>query len=96
MSELAINATEFRSAEWAKEKGLFTDVYDNSELMDTAIDGLIAKLVKSNPEAMKDLKEIFWQGTEHWDQLLLERASISGCLVLSEFTRNAISAFKAK
>ncbi|MEN9973199.1 MAG: hypothetical protein RIS20_1546 [Bacteroidota bacterium] len=96
MSELAINATEFRSAEWAKEKGLFTDVYDNSELMDTAIDGLIAKLVKSNPEAMKDLKEIFWQGTEHWDQLLLERASISGRLVLSEFTRNAISAFKAK
>jgi methylglutaconyl-CoA hydratase len=96
MSELAINATEFRSAEWAKEKGLFTDIYDNAELMDSAIDSLIAKLVKSNPEAMKDLKEIFWQGTEHWDQLLLERASISGRLVLSEFTRNAISAFKAK
>jgi methylglutaconyl-CoA hydratase len=96
MSELAINATEFRSAEWAKEKGLFTDIYDNTELMDSAIEGLIAKLVKSNPEAMKDLKEIFWQGTEHWDQLLLERASISGRLVLSEFTRNAISAFKAK
>jgi len=96
MSELAINATEFRSAEWAKEKGLFTDIYDNTELMDSAIDSLIAKLVNSNPEAMKDLKEIFWQGTEHWDQLLLERASISGRLVLSEFTRNAISAFKAK
>jgi methylglutaconyl-CoA hydratase len=96
MSELAINATEFRSAEWAKEKGLFTDIFDNTELMDSAIDSLIAKLVNSNPEAMKDLKEIFWQGTEHWDQLLLERASISGRLVLSEFTRNAISAFKAK
>jgi methylglutaconyl-CoA hydratase len=96
MSELAINATEFRSAEWAKGKGLFTEIYDNAELMDSAIEGLIAKLVKSNPEAMKDLKEIFWQGTEHWDQLLLERASISGRLVLSEFTRNAISAFKAK
>lgn len=96
MSELAINATEFRSAEWAKEKGLFTDIYDNHELMDSAIEGLIAKLLKSNPEAMKELKEIFWQGTEHWDQLLLERASISGRLVLSEFTRNAISSFKAK
>lgn len=96
MSELAINATEFRSAEWAKEKGLFTDIYDNHELMDAAIEVLIAKLLKSNPEAMKDLKEIFWQGTEHWDKLLLERASISGRLVLSEFTRNAISSFKAK
>jgi methylglutaconyl-CoA hydratase len=96
MSELAINATEFRSAEWAKEKGLFTDIYENPALMDLAIEGLITKLLQSNPEAMKDLKEIFWQGTEHWDQLLLERASISGRLVLSEFTRNAISAFKAK
>jgi methylglutaconyl-CoA hydratase len=96
MSELAINATEFRSAEWAKEKGLFTDIYENPALMDLAIEGLITKLLQSNPEAMKDLKEIFWQGTEHWDQLLLERASISGRLVLSEFTRNAISSFKAK
>jgi methylglutaconyl-CoA hydratase len=96
MSELAINATEFKSAAWAKEKGLFTDIYDNPELMDAAIEDLSSKLLKSNPEAMKDLKEIFWQGTEHWDQLLLERASISGRLVLSEFTRNAISAFKAK
>jgi methylglutaconyl-CoA hydratase len=57
---------------------------------------LIQQLLKSNPEAMQELKQIFWQGTEHWDQLLMERASISGRLVLSEFTRNAISAFKAK
>lgn len=96
MSELAINATEFRSATWAKEKGLFTDIYENSELMDVEINRLISQLLKSNPEAMKELKETFWQGTAHWDQLLLERASISGRLVLSEFTRNAISAFKAK
>ena len=96
MSELAINATEFRSASWAKEKGLFTDVFDTPEQMDSEIERLIAQLLKSNPEAMRELKEIFWQGTEHWDQLLLDRASISGRLVLSDFTRNAISAFKAK
>ena len=96
MSELAINATEFRSASWAKEKGLFTEVFDTPEQMDSEINRLIAQLLKSNPEAMRELKEIFWQGTEHWDQLLLDRASISGRLVLSDFTRNAISAFKAK
>lgn len=96
MSELAINATEFRSASWAKEKGLFTDVFDTPEQMDSEIERLITQLLKSNPEAMRELKEIFWQGTEHWDQLLLDRASISGRLVLSDFTRNAISAFKAK
>jgi len=96
MSELAINASEWRSAEWAKEKGLYTNTYEDAETMDQAIDQLIQQLLQSNPEAMMELKRVFWQGTENWDQLLMERASISGRLVLSDFTRNAISAFKAK
>ncbi len=96
MSELAINATEWRSASWAKAKGLYTEIYDDSQTMDVAIDQLITRLLKSSPDAMKELKQIFWQGTEHWDQLLMDRAAISGRLVLSDFTRNAISAFKAK
>ena len=96
MSELAINATEWRSAQWAKEKGLYTEVFEDEANLDAAIEALSAKLANSNPEAMKELKQIFWQGTENWDNLLLERAAISGRLVLSEFTREAISAFKAK
>jgi methylglutaconyl-CoA hydratase len=96
MSELAINATEWRSAAWAKSKGLYAEVFDTIEAMDEAVDTLAVRLSNSNPEAMKDLKKIFWQGTSHWDVLLEERAGISGRLVLSEFTRNAISAFKSK
>jgi methylglutaconyl-CoA hydratase len=96
MSELAINATEWRSAAWAKEKGLYTDIYEDVASMDLEIQRLITQLISSNPEAMSELKQIFWQGTAHWDQLLMDRAAISGRLVLSEFTRNAISAFKAK
>ncbi len=96
MSELAINATEWRSADWAREKGLYTEIFDTIDDMDSAIDILSNKLAHSNPEAMSSLKEIFWQGTENWDELLIERAAISGRLVLSEFTRSAISAFKAK
>ena len=72
------------------------NTYEDAETMDQAIDQLIQQLLQSNPEAMMELKRIFWQGTENWDQLLMERASISGRLVLSDFTRNAISAFKAK
>lgn len=96
MSELAINATEWRDAQWAKEKGLYTEVYETSEKLDEAIDVLCQKLLRSNPEAMALLKKVFWQGTEHWDTLLEERAAMSGKLVLSDFTRSAISAFKAK
>jgi methylglutaconyl-CoA hydratase len=96
MSELAINATEWRSAQWAKDKGLYTEIYDDEASLDAAIQTLSTKLAQSNPEAMQELKQIFWQGTENWDELLVQRAAISGRLVLSEFTRKAISAFKAK
>ena len=96
MSQLAINATEWRSADWAKKKGLYTDVYDSSEEMDEEIEKLANRLANSNPEAMAMLKSIFWQGTENWDQLLAERAGISGHLVLSDFTINAINQFKKK
>jgi len=96
MSELAINATEWRSAEWAKKKGLFTDVYEQVEEMDEEINRLARQLANSNPEAMKMLKNVFWRGTDDWDTLLVERASMSGNLVLSEFTVNAINSFKSK
>ena len=96
MSQLAINATEWQTAKWAKEKGLYNEIFESEEAMDVAIAALAQRLVNSNPEAMTELKTIFWQGTENWDQLLVERAGISGRLVLSDFTRNAISKFKAK
>ena len=96
MSQLAINATEWRSARWAKDNGLYAEIFESAEEMDTRIDELALKLSKSNPEAMMLLKKIFWEGTENWDQLLSERAAMSGKLVLSDFTRNAINAFKKK
>jgi len=96
MSMLAINATEWYSAEWAKEKSLYTEIFDSIEEMDEAIEVLANKLAQSNPEAMSMLKKVFWEGTEHWDTLLSERAAMSGKLVLSDFTRNAINAFKKK
>lgn len=95
-SQMAINATEWYDAEWAREKGLYTGIYDDVDQMDSAINELAQKLSKSNPEAMKLLKEVFWRGTEDWDTLLAERASLSGKLVLSDFAVNAINQFKAK
>lgn len=94
--QLTIDATEWKSSAWAKEKGLFAEVFKSSEEMDTAITFLTDKLSASNPEAMAMLKKVMWEGTEHWDKLLLERAGMSGTLVLSEFTVNAINKFKKK
>lgn len=95
-SQLAIDATEWRSAEWAKKHGLYAELYSNVSEMDDAIQALAERLANSSPDAMAQLKKVFWQGTENWDTLLTERAGISGRLVLSDFTRNAINKFKAK
>ncbi len=95
-SQMAINATEWQTAAWAKQKGLFTEVFDTVEQLDAYIEHFTKILVNSSPEPMRELKRVFWQGTENWDTLLDERAGISGRLVLSEFTREAIEAFKAK
>jgi methylglutaconyl-CoA hydratase len=94
--QLTINATEWQTAQWAKEKGLYAELFDSVESMDKGIDELANRLAKSNPEAMAMLKKIMWEGTENWDTLLLERAAMSGKLVISEFTINAINKFKQK
>ena len=94
-SQLAIDAGKWRNAEWAKHKGLFAEVYDNMEDVDEAVRHLAHTLANSSPQAMADMKAMFWKGTEHWDILLRERAAISGRLVLSDFTRKAIAGFKA-
>ena len=95
-SQLAIDATMWRNAEWARKRGLYSEVHSTVENLDESVRRLTDKLVHSNPEAMAELKKVFWKGTEHWDKLLLERAMISGKLVLSEHTRKAIAAVKSK
>ena len=95
-SAMTINATKWFDANWAREKGLYTEIYDSAEEMDIEVEKLATILSKSNPDAMEGLKKVMWQGTEYWDTLLMERAVNSGTLVLSEFTRNAIAKFKNK
>lgn len=95
-SALAIDATQWRNSDWAKRKGLFAEVHPNMEDLDEAIHRLANNLAHSSPEAMAEMKKTFWTGTEHWDVLLKERASISGRLVLSSFTKTAIQKFKDK
>jgi methylglutaconyl-CoA hydratase len=95
-SSMTINATKWFDASWAREKGLYTEVFDSVEEMDVEIEKLATTLSNSNPQAMEGLKKIMWEGTDHWDTLLMERAASSGKLVLSDFTKNAIEKFKSK
>ncbi|MEP7197218.1 MAG: enoyl-CoA hydratase/isomerase family protein [Saprospiraceae bacterium] len=90
-SELSLNASEWKTAQWAKDRGLYQEVFENVELMDEYIQQFSERLMNSNPEALKELKNIFWEGTSHWPELLKQRAAVSGKLILSEFAKNTLS-----
>jgi methylglutaconyl-CoA hydratase len=92
-SQLTIRAVDFQTAQWAKEKGLYNEVYPDINTMDAALDVLIQKLASYHPDALTGLKQILWEGTADWDELLSHRAAISGELVLSEFTQRALQEF---
>ncbi|MBK8612428.1 MAG: enoyl-CoA hydratase/isomerase family protein [Flavobacteriales bacterium] len=84
-----------RSSAWCEQHGLYAEVFPTIEALDERINAHAKELVAYSPEAMADLKKVMWTGTEDWDTLLTERATVSGRLVLSDFTRSAIAAFKA-
>lgn len=94
LAELTIAGHEWQNAYWAKEHGLYAKIYETISEMDKEIDFLAQKLASYNPEALSDMKTVLWENTSNWDSLLYERAAISGKLVLSDFTKNALSQFK--
>ncbi|MBD0353076.1 MAG: enoyl-CoA hydratase/isomerase family protein [Flavisolibacter sp.] len=95
-SQLAIDATMWRNADWARRKGLYAELHPDIDGMDESVSRLANQLAHSSPEAMAEMKKVFWAGTENWDDLLKQRAEISGRLALSSFTKEAIQKFKAR
>ena len=94
LAEMSLAPTEWKNAYWAKEKGLFSKVYDTSKEMDKEIEYFTSQLGRYNSEALRELKKVLWQGTDNWNQLLKDRAIITGKLALSPHTKKALEAFK--
>ena len=93
MSQITIDANTFQSAEWAKAKGLYADVFESAEALDEGVMKMADYLLSTNPEAQQMLKKVFWENCEHWDELLETRAEASGRLVLSDYTKEALKAY---
>lgn len=94
VAELTIDATSWKTAYWAKEKGLYAKVFETINELDAALETLSLQLASYNPDALLKMKKTLWQGTENWNTLLAERAVVSGELVVSEFTKKALQKFK--
>ena len=93
MSEMTLD-TEWKSAIWANQKGLYAKVFETTSELDTEISAFANKLASYSPEALLEIKKVFWEGTENWKTLLYERAEISGKLVLSDFSKKALNQLK--
>lgn len=94
LAELTLAGDEWQTADWAKQKGLYAKVFNTLEELDKELDVFTKKLSNYNPEALSEMKKVLWEGTENWETLLYERAAISGKLVLSDFTKQALQQFK--
>lgn len=94
LAELALAAHDWKNAYWAKEKNLYARVFDSTEEMDRELEFFAEKLASYNPAALLEMKKVLWEGTENWGSLLQERAAVSGELVLSDFTAQALSKFR--
>ncbi|GHA36660.1 enoyl-CoA hydratase [Salinimicrobium marinum] len=94
LAELTLAAHEWKNAYWAKEKGLYARVFEDIKDLDKEVEIFSERLASYNPEALYEMKKALWKGTEDWDKFLPEQAAISGELVLSEFTKNALTKFK--
>lgn len=94
LSEMTLAAHEWKNAYWAQQKGLYAKVFETTAELDKELDIFASKLATYNPEALASMKKVLWENTDNWDKLLVQRAAISGKLVLSEFTKNALAAFK--
>jgi methylglutaconyl-CoA hydratase len=94
LAELSLSAQEWKTAAWAKEKGLYAKTFESIEKLDEAVTVLVHQLAIYNPEAVTAMKKVLWEGTDHWDTLLIERAAITGNLVLSDSTKKALASFK--
>jgi len=94
LSQISLNPSKFFTTSWAKDNGLYTEVFENISELDLAVQAFAEELCSFNQEAVNEIKKLFWRGTDHWDTLLEEQAIISGRLVLSSFTKEKLNKFK--
>src|SRR3970282_192373 len=74
---LAVDGT-WRSADWAERHGLYSEVLETTSALDERVEAQARKFSAYNPEAVRRLKEVIWEGAGDWPELLARRAEISG------------------
>jgi len=94
-SELSLNPTKWKTADWALNNGLYSEVCEDLDVLKERTTMYLNEMSDYNLSALSEMKKVLWQNTSHWDELLKERAKISGKLVLTEEARAVLVKFKS-
>lgn len=92
---LAVHA-DWHDADWCERHGLYSALVDDEAALDVAVEAHAKRLASSNPDAMAEMKRIFWHDIGDWEERMNERAAMSGRMVFSNFTHAALTKFRAR
>ena len=83
-SQLSFDAENWKSSDWLLNRGLFSEVVKNENELNNRLDKITNRISSYSPNAIKNLKQLYWKNTDHWDALLPKNAEITARLVLEE------------
>lgn len=96
LASLALQPKQWKSAKWALQNGLFTEVHPDFDSADQAAVETAEQLATYAPEAVAELNKTLWANTDHWTELLPNNAEISGRLLLLPETQATLKQLKSK
>lgn len=94
LASLALQPKEWKDAQWALSKGLYTEVYPDFETANIAANTTAQQLATYAPESVAELNKTLWANTGHWAELLPKNAEISGRLLLLPETQQTLHQLK--
>ena len=95
-SNMTLNPTSWKTANWGKEIGLYSEVVSSIIDLNKRLKEIITLYKTYSPEAMLEIKKMLWEEWFDLDEVMSRRAEQSGSLVLSDFTRNKLKELKSK
>ncbi len=93
-STLTIDSTTWKTAAWGNEKGLFNEIVQDLNKLNSRTTKLCESLSNHSLEAMRQIKSTLWEGYEELNDIHKKRATLSGTLSQSELTQSILSGFK--
>jgi len=95
LTSLALQPNQWKTAEWALQNGLFTEVHLDFDAANQAALEKANQLALYAPEAVAELNKTLWANTDHWAELLPKNAEISGRLLLLPETQTTLQQLKS-